>query len=291
VRLRFAGWALLGLAAAVYGGLAAPLRTKLLAARAELAAARDRGASRRAAEDVRSAEMARAVSRLLRLRGRASDPVLSARKSALASVPGAGVKVLSLSVRPARAPLAAAATVSAEGQLADLCRMVARLTRDGEGLVLERATFTPASAGVQVRIEAQAVASAPPAATVEGRSEPPGPARPEPRPFPRDPFRYLDEGTTAASGASGLGDSSGGKSTDAGGSAAAAEAPAQLLRLVGLVRQSGTLKAALSVGGQVAVVAVGESHLGFRVVTIDADRGVEVEGPDGFKVVLPVDPE
>ena len=72
---------------------------------------------------------------------------------------------------------------------------------------------------------------------------------------------------------------------------AAAEAPAQPVRLVGLVRQAGTLKAALSVGGQVAVVAVGESHLGFRVVTIDADRGVRVEGPDGFDAVLPVDPE
>jgi hypothetical protein len=291
VTLRFAGWALLGLAAAVYGGLAAPLRTKLVAARAELAAARTRSASRSAPDDIRSAEMARVVSRLLRLRARASDPVLSARKSALAAVPGPGVKVVSLSVRAARAPLAAAATVSAEGQLADLCRMVARLTRDGEGLVLERATFTSGSAGVQVRIEAQAVASDPAAATVQAPSEPLAPPRPGPRSFPRDPFRYLEEGTASASGAPGPRGSSADKVEGGGPRDTVAEAPAQPVRLVGLVRQAGTLKAALSVGGQVAVVAAGESHLGFRVVTIDADRGVRVEGPDGFDAVLPVDPE
>jgi hypothetical protein len=40
--------------------------------------------------------------------------------------------------------------------------------------------------------------------------------------------------------------------------------------------------AALSIGGQVEVVAVGDEAGGYRVLSIDEDAGVRLRGPDGF---------
>lgn len=285
---RLAGWGLVGLAVAVFAGVSAPTRTKVQAAEAELAAAREQGSAQRGPEDARSAEMARVVSRLLKRRGRGGDPVLSARRAALAAVPGPGVRIVSLAVHPARAPLAAAVSLSAEGQLSDLCRLISRLTRDGGGLVLERVTLVPAPAGALVRIEAQAVA----ADTAAGGLDGPGegvevPRRDLPR-IPRDPFRYVAEGMSGLDESPTAGQQDPARAVQTEASEASPEEATEPVRLVGLVHQRGTLKAALSVGGQVAVVAAGETYLGFRVVAIDADQGVRVEGPDGWAAVLPV---
>ena len=54
------------------------------------------------------------------------------------------------------------------------------------------------------------------------------------------------------------------------------------VHLVGLVRRDGALMAALSIGGQVEVVAVGDEAGGYRVLSIDEDAGVRLRGPDGF---------
>ena len=289
---RLAGWVLVGLAVAVFAGVSAPTRTKVQAAKAELAAARELGSARRGPEDARSAEMARVVSRLLKRRGRGGDPILSARRAALAAVPGPGVKIVSLAVHPARAPLAAAVSLSAEGPLSDLCRLISRLTRDGGGLVLDRVTLVPAPAGALVRIEAQAVASDTAARGLDGPGEgPEAPRRDLPR-IPRDPFRYVAEGTSA-----GRVRRQQGSWTPRGRSRRRpprrlAEETTQPVRLVGLVRQSRNPESG----------ALGRRPGRRRRRRRDATsasassrstptRECASRAPDGFDAVLPVDPE
>jgi hypothetical protein len=62
--------------------------------------------------------------------------------------------------------------------------------------------------------------------------------------------------------------------------------PSPLVRLVGLVRRAGQVKAALAVAGDTVVLAAGESAAGFTVISIDEDEGVRLRGPDGAVVVL-----
>lgn len=59
------------------------------------------------------------------------------------------------------------------------------------------------------------------------------------------------------------------------------------LRLVGFVRRGDTLRAALSVTGDVIVLAVGEEADGYAVLAIDEDAGVTVRSPDGSEHLLP----
>jgi hypothetical protein len=58
------------------------------------------------------------------------------------------------------------------------------------------------------------------------------------------------------------------------------------VRLVGLVNRAGKLAAALSILGEVVVLGPGEEAEGYRVLSVDSDRGVRLRGPDGTERAL-----
>jgi hypothetical protein len=58
-------------------------------------------------------------------------------------------------------------------------------------------------------------------------------------------------------------------------------------RLVGIVRQAGALRAALSVEGELVVVRVGERAGPYTVLSIDEENGVELREASGASVTLP----
>lgn len=58
------------------------------------------------------------------------------------------------------------------------------------------------------------------------------------------------------------------------------------VRLVGVVRRSGQLRAALAIRGDVFVLATGETAEGYTVVSIDEEEGVSLRAPDGSPVHL-----
>lgn len=61
---------------------------------------------------------------------------------------------------------------------------------------------------------------------------------------------------------------------------------APTVRLVGLVRRAGVLRAALQVHGETIVVGAGEPAGDYRVVSIDED-GVRLRAVDGTTITLP----
>ena len=61
---------------------------------------------------------------------------------------------------------------------------------------------------------------------------------------------------------------------------------APAVRLVGLVRHAGVMKAALFVHGETMVVGMGEAAGDYRVVAIDED-GVRLRAADGTMITLP----
>jgi len=95
-----------------------------------------------------------------------------------------------------------------------------------------------------------------------------------------DPFRYAEEhrqGTASAAPA-----------IKAAPSPPAAPAPsANPLRLIGVVRKGGTVKAAVSLWGETVVMAEGEESRGYKVLSIDDEGGVRLRGPDGAELTLP----
>jgi hypothetical protein len=62
--------------------------------------------------------------------------------------------------------------------------------------------------------------------------------------------------------------------------------PSPLVRLVGLLRRGGHVRAALAVAGETAVLGAGESAAGYTVVSIDEDDAVTLRTPDGSTIVL-----
>lgn len=58
-------------------------------------------------------------------------------------------------------------------------------------------------------------------------------------------------------------------------------------RLVGVVRTAGRLRAALNIGGEVVLLAPGESSGGVTVLAVQED-GVRLRGPDGREEVVPL---
>ena len=58
------------------------------------------------------------------------------------------------------------------------------------------------------------------------------------------------------------------------------------VRLVGLVRRAGELRAALVVDGAMVLASAGETVSGFRVLSIGADEGVRVRDPQGLEMAL-----
>jgi len=105
-------------------------------------------------------------------------------------------------------------------------------------------------------------------------------------PWPdRNPFRYADEG--------------GGRVSPAPPLASippplqpvpAPAASASPLRLIGLVRKGGAVKAALSLWGETVVLGVGEEARGYRLLSVDEESGARLRSPDGTEVRLAPSP-
>ena len=65
-----------------------------------------------------------------------------------------------------------------------------------------------------------------------------------------------------------------------------APSPSPAVRLVGVLRRGGQIKAALAIAGEAVVLAAGESAGGYTVVSIDEEEGVRLRGPDGGTILL-----
>jgi len=70
------------------------------------------------------------------------------------------------------------------------------------------------------------------------------------------------------------------------GSSPSPAASANPLRLIGLVRRGGRLKAALSMFGETVVLGEGEESRGYKVLSVDEESGVRLKGPDGAELSL-----
>jgi hypothetical protein len=107
----------------------------------------------------------------------------------------------------------------------------------------------------------------------------PGPIARTPLPAPRptrDPFRFVDVEPPASLGRAHF-------------QTVAPPAPEPVparVRLVGLVRRAGTLRAALVVDGEVVLASAGETILGFRVLSLDEEGGVRLRDPEGLEATL-----
>jgi len=111
------------------------------------------------------------------------------------------------------------------------------------------------------------------------RAERPTAAPPTLPPPARDVFRYADDEAAPQS------------SSPARAAAVIPETtppPPPAVRLIGLVRAEGGLRAALSVMGEVVVSAPGDEVSGYTVVSVD-DEGVRVRAPDGTEMSLAID--
>jgi hypothetical protein len=69
----------------------------------------------------------------------------------------------------------------------------------------------------------------------------------------------------------------------------APEATAPPVKLVGVVRKGGSLRAAVAVDGEVVLAVVGQTVGGYTLVSIDPDEGVALTGPDGQRTTLRVE--
>lgn len=105
-------------------------------------------------------------------------------------------------------------------------------------------------------------------------------APPEPGPIEavRDPFRYGDLPTPAPAVAR--------PARVAPIAPAPTPTPEPAYRLVGVVKRDGRLRAALSIGGEIVLLAAGESAGGVTVLAVQED-GVRLRGPDGRDEVVP----
>lgn len=99
---------------------------------------------------------------------------------------------------------------------------------------------------------------------------------PAPPPLSRDPFSYVEPRPPSGGAGHALDGPAG--SMDAPPARPPAEPP---VRLVGILSRGGTLRAALVIRGELALLAVGEQAAGFTLRELDEDAGARVEGPDG----------
>jgi hypothetical protein len=110
-------------------------------------------------------------------------------------------------------------------------------------------------------------------APAASRLAPPSP----PARFDRDPFRFADEESATHANRAGA--------PAAPLPSSPEPAPARV-RLVGLVRRAGLLRAALMVDGLMVLASPGDTVGGFHVLTLDEEGGVRVRGPEGLEVTL-----
>jgi hypothetical protein len=110
---------------------------------------------------------------------------------------------------------------------------------------------------------------------------PPAPAAPAAResPWPaRDPFRYVEVRREPLAAV-----------VARPSSAPVPSGPPATpnpLRLVGLVRRAGVLKAAVSMWGETVVLGPGEESRGYKVLSIDDEGSVRLKAPDGAELTL-----
>ena len=120
------------------------------------------------------------------------------------------------------------------------------------------------------------------------RLVPPPPTLPPPlaaplRPTTRNVFEYGDAGRPAATPRASL--------APARPAPEPLPSPSPAVRLVGLVRRGGQLKAALAIAGETVLLGAGDSAAGYTVTSIDEDEGVRVRGPDGVTLQLAPAPQ
>jgi hypothetical protein len=58
------------------------------------------------------------------------------------------------------------------------------------------------------------------------------------------------------------------------------------VHFVGFVRRAGGLQAALSIEGQIEVVAAGDETSGYHILSVAEESGVKIRGPDGLERTL-----
>ena len=119
-----------------------------------------------------------------------------------------------------------------------------------------------------------------PSASPTALASPPAadPANDEEKPRPtRDPFRYADESAPRA-------ETRGGPPPPTL-TPSATPSPEREVRLVGLVRRPGGLRAAVVIAGEVVILRPGESSGGWTLVALDED-GARLRGPDGREEAL-----
>jgi hypothetical protein len=68
-------------------------------------------------------------------------------------------------------------------------------------------------------------------------------------------------------------------------------APSDGPRLIGIVRQGGALRAALSLEGEVVIVRAGEKAGSYDVLAIDEENGIRLQDPSGATVTLAPPPQ
>lgn len=148
---------LLALAGLTYFGLAVPLRTRAAAARAEFGQARQQRRQTRARlvslERGRAARE-RAAALLASARTTAGDASGVVRRAVVNALTVARVSDVRLSVRPGRAPIGAAVTLSAQGRFAEVMRLLANLARPETGLVFESVQLLARPAGLVLQMQA-----------------------------------------------------------------------------------------------------------------------------------------
>lgn len=121
-------------------------------------------------------------------------------------------------------------------------------------------------------------AAEPTAATPSAKA---APAAAEPTPWPgggRDPFRFANPEPR--------GDVRSRAAADAPREIASPPPASPSVRLVGLVRRSGGLQAALFADGEVALVSVGDRIGAFSVIALDEEGWVRLRGLDGRELTL-----
>lgn len=117
-------------------------------------------------------------------------------------------------------------------------------------------------------------------------SPPPAPrVNPEPSVLPgetagrplRDPFRYADEAPAVERA----------PVVPAPRTIAPTASPEPSVRLVGLVRQSGGLRAVLAIHGELVLLRPGEASEGWTLVAVD-EAEARLRGPDGHEETVPL---
>lgn len=122
-------------------------------------------------------------------------------------------------------------------------------------------------------------ASARPSDEASPRRPPaPAPAVASDRPWPaRDPFRYAEQRRESADTVA---------PRPSPPASSAPPATPNPVRLVGLVRRAGVLKAAVSMWGETVVLGPGEESRGYKVLSIDDEGNVRLKGPGGEELTL-----